>query len=102
MVRRILVDHARRKGATKRGGDARRVPLDALDLSEEQGVDMLELDDALERLRALEPRQARVLELRFFGGLSIEETAAILDVSPGTVKGDWRVARAWLQQELGA
>lgn len=101
MIRRILVDHARKRSAAKHGGGASRVDLtDVLDLSEEIGVDLLGLDEALQELRALHERQARVVELRFFGGLSVEETAAVLEVSPRTAKGDWRLARAWLRERL--
>ncbi len=101
MIRRILVDHARKRSAAKHGGGASRVDLtDVLDLSEEIGVDLLGLDETLQELRALHERQARVVELLFFGGLSVEETAAVLEVSPRTVKGDWRLARAWLGERL--
>ena len=101
MIRRILVDHARKRSAAKRGGGASRVDLtDVLDLSEEIGVDLLGLDEALQELRGLHERQARVVELRFFGGLNVQETAAVLEVSPRTVKGDWRLARAWLRERL--
>ena len=101
MIRRILVDHARKRSAAKRGGGASRVDLtDILDLSEEIGVDLLGLDEALQELRGLHERQARVVELRFFGGLTVQETAAILEISPRTVKGDWRLARAWLRERL--
>ncbi len=101
MIRRILVDHARKRSAAKRGAGASRVELpDDLDLSEEIGVDLLGLDEALQELRALHERQARVVELRFFGGLNVQETAAVLEVSPRTVKGDWRLARAWLRERL--
>ena len=101
MIRRILVDHARKRSAAKRGGEASRIDLtDVLDLSEEIGVDLLGLDEALQELRGLHERQARVVELRFFGGLSVEETAAVLEVSPRTAKGDWRLARAWLRERL--
>ncbi len=101
MIRRILVDHARKRSAAKRGGGASRVDLtDILDLSQEIGVDLLGLDEALQELRGLHERQARVVELRFFGGLNVQETAAVLEVSPRTVKGDWRLARAWLRERL--
>ena len=102
MIRRILVDHARRRGVAKRGGDALRVPLDeALVAAETRGIDMLAFDEALESLSRIDPRKARVVELRYFGGLSIEETAEVLNISADTAKRDWRMARAWLIAELG-
>lgn len=101
VMRRLLVDHARARGYAKRGGGVRRVSLDeAVELSEEPGEDLLALDAALTRLAALDPRQHQVVELRFFGGLSVEETAEVLGVSAVTVKRDWRAARAWLYAEL--
>ena len=101
-MRHTLVDHARRKAAIKRGGGAVPLDLDAIDLPVEQAAaEMLALDAALERLHALEPRAARVVELRFFGGLSIEETADTLGVVPRTVVRDWTLARAFLHAELG-
>ncbi|MFT7463298.1 MAG: RNA polymerase sigma-70 factor (ECF subfamily) [Pseudohongiellaceae bacterium] len=100
-IRRILVDHARSRGAAKRGGHWARVDVELTDTSPAEPVDMLWLDEALLALAALHPRQAQVVELRFFGGLSGDETAAALDVSPRTVDGDWRVARAWLAARLG-
>ena len=105
VMRRILVDHARARHAAKRGGDAKRVTLgdaDAADESSGRGLDILALHDALERLAALDPPQARVVELRYFGGLSIDETADVLEVSPATVKRYWVFARAWLYRELNA
>jgi RNA polymerase sigma factor (TIGR02999 family) len=103
VMRRILVDHARARRADKRGGGARQVPLeDALGSATEHPEEILRLDMALTRLASRSPRQVRVVELRFFGGLSVEETAAALAVSPKTVKRDWHVARAWLHRELGA
>jgi RNA polymerase sigma factor (TIGR02999 family) len=100
-MRRILVDHARTRNAAKRGGGARRVTLhDRAGFGHHGVVDLLALDEALEKLSRKSPRQCRVVELRYFGGLSIEETARALDVSASTVKGDWRVARAWLWREL--
>jgi RNA polymerase sigma factor (TIGR02999 family) len=95
-MRRILADHARRHRAAKRGGNAVRVPLELV----EGGAAADDLDAALEDLAKLDARQARVVELRFFGGLSIEETAEVLAVSPATIKRDWLVARAWLHREL--
>jgi len=100
-MRRILADHARARNAAKRGGKTRRVSLhDGAGFKEDGVVDMLVLDEALERLGRESPRQSRVVELRYFGGLSVEETARTLGVSASTVKGDWRVARAWLAREL--
>ena len=101
VMRRVLVDHARRRAAGKRGAGAARVTLDPERMAaSESGVDLLGLDDALERLAADEPRAARVVELRFFAGLSVEETAAALGVSVPTVKRDWAWARTWLYSEL--
>ncbi|HXV59266.1 MAG TPA: ECF-type sigma factor [Vicinamibacteria bacterium] len=101
VMRRILVDHARKRRAAKRGAAAARVTLD-----EAHGgvapvdVDVLALHEALERLEALDPRQCRIVELRYFGGLSVEETASVLDTSRATVTRDWNVARLWLRREL--
>lgn len=101
MVRRVLVDDARRRGAGKRGGGWRRVAMDGGDGPAAGGdVDVLALDDALSRFAAIDPRAARVVELRFFGGLTESEAAAILGVSPSTVRDDWKMARAWLRHEL--
>jgi RNA polymerase sigma factor (TIGR02999 family) len=101
-MRRLLVDHARRRTAARRGGGARPVPLDdVLQLSAEDASRFLELDDALRRLEAIGSRQARVLEQHYFGGLSVDEIAAALTVSPSTVKRDLRFGRAWLATELG-
>jgi RNA polymerase sigma-70 factor (ECF subfamily) len=101
LMRRVLVDFARSHHQLKRGGKARRVSLDeALVVSEEQGADLVALDDALSALSALDGRQSQVVELRFFGGLSVEETAEVLKVSPTTVRRDWTFARAWLHREL--
>ena len=104
MMRRVLVDIARRRLAERRGGGhAVRVPLESIDVpANEPGRDLLAIDMALETLAAEDPRKAQVVELRFFGGLSIEETAAALGVSPRTVHGDWAFARAWLYRHLGA
>jgi RNA polymerase sigma-70 factor, ECF subfamily len=101
-MRRILVEHARARAAGKRGGDAPHVTLDSgiVDLAR-PGIDLLTLEDALGRLAGLDERQARVVELRFFGGLSIEEVAEALGVSPRSVDADWALARAWLHRELG-
>jgi RNA polymerase sigma-70 factor (ECF subfamily) len=101
LMRRVLVDHARVRGAGKRGGGAQKVSLDdALALAPEPAVDVLALDRALEGLAAVDARKAQVIELRFFGGLSVEETAEVLHVSTDTVKRDWRMAKAWLLHEL--
>jgi RNA polymerase sigma factor (TIGR02999 family) len=100
-MRRILVDHARSKGCDKRGGGAARITLDdALVVANEPGRDVVALDDALEALARVDERKSRMIELRFFGGLSVEETAAVFDVSADTVKRDWRLAKAWLLREL--
>ena len=105
LMRRILVDHARTRHAAKRGGGMRQLTLgdadSARDLPDESGVDVLVLNEALERLAAIDPHQARIVELRYFGGMTIEDTAEALDVSPATVKREWAVARAWLRRELG-
>ena len=101
MMRRILVDFARERNNLKRGGGARQVSLDeALVVSPERDTDVMALDEALERLAALSPRQSRVVELRYFGGLSEEEIAEVLKVSLRTVQSDWRLARTWLYREL--
>jgi RNA polymerase sigma factor (TIGR02999 family) len=101
IIRRILVDHARRRGFAKRGGKALRVSLDDVLLAaEERGVELLALDRALDELARIDARKGRVVELRYFGGLSIEETAAVLSVSIDTAKRDWRMARAWLISQL--
>jgi len=101
-MRRILVDSARARGNQRRGGDVVKVSLDdALVVGSERHEDLVALDGALDRLRDVYPRQAEVVELRFFGGLTLEETAAALDVSIDTVKRDWRFAKLWLLRELG-
>jgi len=100
-MRRVLVDHARRRGREKRGGDRRRIPLEGIaDLSPEAAGALEEVDAALERLARLDPRQARIVELRFFGGLDVQEIADALEVSKRTVEADWTMARAWLSREL--
>lgn len=102
IMRRVLVDHARARSAAKRGG-GRKTALPHLDPADEAGVspdELLGLDDALVALRALNERQARVVELRYFGGLSFAQVAEVLDVSVNTAKNDWRFARAWLQNKL--
>ncbi len=101
MMRRILVDYARSRNVAKRGGDARQVSLDeAMEVSDERAADVIALDEALKSLSDLDQRKSRIIELRFFGGLSIEETAEVLGVSPGTVMRDWTFAKAWLQREI--
>jgi RNA polymerase sigma-70 factor (ECF subfamily) len=101
LMRRVLVDHARARGYRKRGGDAQRVTLtDALVVSPEPDLDLVALDRALNALAAVDERKSRVIDLRFFGGLSVEETADVLHVSPDTVKRDWRLAKLWLLREL--
>ena len=101
IMRRILVDHARARGASKRGGGDARVTFDeALVVIAEPREDFVALDDALEALAKFDERKSRVVELRFFGGLTVEETASVLKVSPDTVMRDWRLAKAWLQGEM--
>ncbi len=100
-MRQILVEHARARGAAKRGGAQVRITFDEARVAQpDAGVDVGALDDALERLARLDQRHARVIELRFFGGLSVEETAAAMGVSPATVKREFSLARAWLFREL--
>jgi len=102
IMRRILIDHARKRAAARRGGGAPHVPLDeAAALVGDRPEDLVALDDALSRLGVLDPRQERIVELRFFGGLDVAETAAVLGISTRTVKREWSVARAWLRAELG-
>ena len=101
VMRRILIDVARSRRSLKRGGTAAHVPLDdEILVSHTPRIDLLELDEALKSLAAVDPRKARVVELRFFGGLSVEETAEALKVSPETVHRDWRLAKDWLLHEL--
>ncbi len=98
MMRRILVDYARSRRYAKRGGDARQVTFDEeLVVSRQLSADVIELHDALNELAAIDERKSKVVELKFFGGLSIEETAEVLGVSPGTVMRDWTLAKAWLR-----
>ena len=102
-MRQILIERARARGALKRGGADRRVTLDeALVAGGQQSFDILALDAALEKLATLDPEQARLVELRFFGGLTVEETAEAMSISPATVKRHWAIARAWLARELEA
>lgn len=101
MMRRILVNHAHAHRAAKRGGDAQRVTLsDASDVGYEADVDLVALDEALTELARLDRRQARVVELRFFAGLSVEETGMVLGISPATVKREWSTAKLWLRREM--
>ncbi len=101
LMRRVLVDFARSKGYQKRGAGAQKISLDeALIVSAEPGADLVELDDALDALAAFDARKAQVVEMRFFGGLSVEETAEALKVSVDTVMRDWKLAKAWLLREL--
>lgn len=101
LMRRILVDHARSHRYQKRGGGAVRVTLtSALEIAQARGTDLIALDEALDQLSAFDARKGRVVELRFFGGLTVAETAAALGVSPETVMRDWRMAKAWLHKEL--
>jgi len=101
MMRRILVDYARQRRYAKRGGDARQVPLDeAMIVSEERTAEVVALDDALKSLAEIDPRKSQIVEMRFFGGLSIEETAEVLKVSPGTIMREWTLAKAWLRREM--
>jgi RNA polymerase sigma factor (TIGR02999 family) len=102
LIRRILVDHARSHHAQKRGGEAAKLSLDEAIRTPElrKDVNLVALDDALDRLAEIDPQQGRIVELRFFGGLTIEETAEVLKISPATVKRDWTVAKAWLYREI--
>ena len=100
-MRRILVDHARAHSSGKRGGAFRKVPLDDANLvGSTTDVDLLALDEALTRLAVMDPQQSRVVELRFFGGLTMEETAEVMRISPATIGREWRMAKAWLSAEL--
>jgi RNA polymerase sigma factor (TIGR02999 family) len=101
MIRRILVDYARGQHAQKRGADAPKISLDeAFGVGQERDLDLVALDEALDRLKKIDERQCRVVELRFFAGLSVEETAEVMDISPATVKREWVTAKAWLFREL--
>jgi RNA polymerase sigma factor (TIGR02999 family) len=102
LMRQILVDHARTRDAAKRGGGTPKVSLEeAPEPHRGPDIDLIALDEALGQLAALDPQQGRVVELRYFGGLTIEETAEVIGVSPATVKRDWTMAKAWLRRELG-
>ena len=101
MMRRILVNHAEAHRAAKRGGGAQKLSLDdAISFFDEQHLDLLELNEALERLSLLDERQGRIIELRFFGGLTVDEAAGVLEISPATVKREWDMAKTWLLREL--
>lgn len=101
VMRHILVDHARRHAYAKRGGGARKVSLDEATVSTEQrAAELIALDDALNKLAALDPRKSKIIELRFFGGLNIEETAEAMKISSPTVQREWRSAKAWLRREM--
>jgi RNA polymerase sigma factor (TIGR02999 family) len=101
LMRRILIDYARKRAYAKRGGGAVKISLDDdLVISQQRAADLVALDDALKGLASVDPQQSRVVELRFFGGLTIEETAEILKLSPDTVKREWSTAKAWLYQEI--
>jgi RNA polymerase sigma factor (TIGR02999 family) len=103
VMRHILVDHARAKLADKRGGDSERIALeDAISLSNEPNVDLLAVDEALNELAGFDEQQSRIVELRFFGGLTIEETAHVVGISPATVKREWTMAKAWLHRKLSS
>jgi RNA polymerase sigma factor (TIGR02999 family) len=103
-MRRVLVDHARSRGAVKRGKAEARLSIDDVDVAavDASDMDLVGLDQALERLAAIDERQARIVELRFFGGLTVEETAVVIGASDRTVKRDWQMARAWLRRELAS
>jgi RNA polymerase sigma factor (TIGR02999 family) len=102
MMRRILIDAARARGRAKRGGNMPKINLAEIpDPSSARGAELIAVDDALTALAAFDPRKAKVIELRFFGGLSVEETATVLKISPQTVMRDWRLARSWLMREIG-
>jgi RNA polymerase sigma factor (TIGR02999 family) len=101
IIRRVLVDHARARHRLKRGGDALKVELDEGNIATGRaGMDIVALDDVLNRLANMDPRKCQIIELRFFGGLSIEETAGALNISPATVKREWAFARSWLYKEM--
>ena len=103
IIRRILVDHARSRGYAKRGGNALHVPLDdVLMAASDRGIEVLALEEALVALSQMDARKGRVVELRYFGGLSVEETAEVLGISPETAKRDWKMAKTWLFSQLTA
>lgn len=101
VMRHILVDHARARATDKRGGEARHIALeDAISLSDEPDIDLLALDEALKQLATFDEQQSKIVELRFFGGLTIEETARVLGISPATIKREWTMAKAWLFRRM--
>jgi RNA polymerase sigma factor (TIGR02999 family) len=101
MMRHILVDHARKRAAAKRGGNAVTIVVDEMSaVSRQPSLDVLALDDALTRLASLDPRQSQIVELRFFGGLSIEKAAEVVKISPATAKREWTTARLWLHKAM--
>ena len=100
VMRRVLVDHARRRGRLKRGGDLQRAALDVSLISARSAADVLAVHEAIEDLEQLDPRQARIVELRFFGGLSVAEVAEVLGLSRRTVEAEWTMIRAWLRRRL--
>lgn len=101
MMRHTLIDHARRRHYAKRGGEAHQVPLEeGVLMSQPRAAELVALDEALNELARLDPRKSRVVELRYFGGLSLEETATVMEVSPMTVRRDWRAAKAWLFRRM--
>jgi RNA polymerase sigma factor (TIGR02999 family) len=103
IMRHILIDHARKHQYAKRGGGAEKIPLDEIaELSDQRAAELIAMDDALRDLAMADPRKSQIVELRFFGGLSIEETAEVLDISPATVTREWRMARAWLHHAMSS
>ena len=96
----MLVDHARARNYANRGGNQQQVPLDAADIAQGQAADIIALDEALKSLAEIDSQQGRIVELRFFGGLTIEETAELMGISHATVEREWSLARAWLRREL--
>ena len=101
LMRQILIEHARSRTRAKRGGGVGTISLDeAAIVSQARATELLALDDALERLATIDPRKSQVVELRFFGGLSVEEAAQVLNIAPNTVLRDWRMAKAWLRREI--
>ena len=103
MMRRILINHARERNAQKRQGYATKVSLDeAISVFENREVDLVALDEALDKLAGLDPQQAQIVELRFFGGLTIDEAAEVIEISPATTKREWEAAKLWLRRQLGS
>lgn len=102
VMRRILMNHARKHSAGKRGGEAEKLPLEEeiLVVSHDKSADLIALDDALENLAKIDPQKAKIVELRYFGGLSIEETAEVMEVSVPTINRQWRMAKAWLHSQI--